>query len=57
MDTTPFQPEAMLSLDEQLIAAIEARNIPAVELESDGHGNIIIDKEKHPELYDWAVNG
>lgn len=53
----PFQPEAAMTLDEQLLAAIEAKKIPSIRLETDGNGNIIIDKEKHPQLYDWAENG
>ena len=53
----PFQPTSGLSLDEQVIAAIRAKNIPEVTLETDENGNIIIDKEKHPELHDWALNG
>jgi len=53
----PFQPATSLSLDEQIMAAIKAKNIPEVTLECDENGNIIIDKDKHPELYDWAVNG
>ncbi|GHV17278.1 hypothetical protein FACS18949_14170 [Clostridia bacterium] len=53
----PFQPKVEPTLEEQLVAAVAAKNIPTVELESDGKGNIIIDKDKHPELYDWAVNG
>jgi DNA-damage-inducible protein J len=53
----PFQPEAAMTLDEQLIAAIEAKNKPSVRLETDENGNVIIDREKHPQLYDWAKNG
>jgi len=56
----PFQPESSLTLDEQLAAAIEARNIPHVKLDTDANGNIIIDervKEQYPDIYDWAVNG
>ena len=41
----------------QLLAAIERKKIPIIELTLDGNGNAFIDKEKHPELYDWAVNG
>ena len=52
----PFQPEASPTLDEQVIEAIKARNIPTVKLETNEQGHIIIDKDKHPELYDWAVN-
>jgi DNA-damage-inducible protein J len=53
----PFQPAAAMSLDEQLLTTIRKRNIPKVRLESDHHGNLIVDKEKHPEIYDWLVNG
>jgi DNA-damage-inducible protein J len=53
----PFQPVSGLSLDEQIIAAIRKRNTPKVRLETDENGNVIVDKEKHPELYDWMVNG
>ena len=53
----PFQPESAMTLDEQLISAIRKKNIPKVRLECDDNGNIIIDKEKHPEIYDWLVNG
>jgi DNA-damage-inducible protein J len=53
----PFQPESALSLDEQILASIKEKNIPEVALELDENGNAIVDKEKHPELYDWLVNG
>jgi DNA-damage-inducible protein J len=53
----PFQPEAALTLDEQLIEAIRKKNIPEVRLESDENGNLCVDKEKHPETHDWLVNG
>jgi DNA-damage-inducible protein J len=53
----PFQPEAALTLDEQLIEAIRKKNIPEVRLESDESGNLYVDKEKHPEIYDWLING
>jgi len=53
----PFQPVVDTSLEEQLTAAIARRNIPRVKLEADESGNAIIDKDKHPEIYDWAVNG
>ena len=38
-------------------AALLHKGIPIEMLEADEQGNIIIDKEKHPDLYDWAVNG
>ncbi|MCL2049369.1 MAG: hypothetical protein FWG87_11665 [Defluviitaleaceae bacterium] len=50
-------PKAMLALDEQLIAAIEAKNIPVIELDVDENGNIFVDPDKAPDLYNWAVNG
>ena len=53
----PFQPTANLTLDEQLKAALLARNPKRVTLETDENGNVIIDKDKNPEIYDWAVNG
>ena len=53
----PFQPTSSLSLDEQIMEAIKTKNIPEVTLECDENGNVIIDKGKNPELYEWAVNG
>jgi hypothetical protein len=31
--------------------------MPRVRLDMDDNGNLIVDKEKHPELHDWLVNG
>jgi len=49
------------ALDRQLAAALERynelHNIPIIELDVDENGNIIVDKDLHPELYDWVVNG
>ena len=45
------------NLDEQIMEIIERKNIPNITLEADENGNAYIDKEKYPELYDWAVNG
>jgi len=53
----PFQPVVAPTLEEQLTIAIAKRNIPRVKLDADGNGNAIVDKDKHPEIYDWAVNG
>ena len=53
----PFQPKSNLTLDEQLIDALKKSNPKRVKLEADENGNLIIDKEKHPDIYDWAVNG
>jgi len=53
----PFQPTVNLTLDEQIIAAAKKSNPKKIELTADKNGNIHIDKEKNPEVYDWAVNG
>jgi DNA-damage-inducible protein J len=53
----PFQPTAALSLDEQIAAAALIRNPRRIALPADEDGNILIDREKHPDIYDWAVNG
>ena len=42
---------------ERLLAAIDRKKIPTITLPLDENGNAFIDKEKYPELYDWAVNG
>jgi DNA-damage-inducible protein J len=53
----PFQPVVCPTLNEQIIAAVLKRDPRRVTLETDPNGNVIIDKEKYPELYDWAMNG
>ena len=45
------------TLDEQIAAATLNRNPQKVKLEADINGNILLDKELHPEIYDWAENG
>jgi hypothetical protein len=40
-----------------LIAALKKSNPKRVKLTADENGSLIIDKDKHPDLYDWAVNG
>ncbi|MCL2098847.1 MAG: type II toxin-antitoxin system RelB/DinJ family antitoxin [Oscillospiraceae bacterium] len=55
--TLPFQPEPLPSTGERLLDAIKRKNIPNITLPTDENGHAFIDKEKHPELYDWAVNG
>jgi DNA-damage-inducible protein J len=52
----PFQPKAP-TLDEQIVISALKRNPKRVTLPTDDKGNVIIDKEKHPDIYDWAVNG
>ena len=53
----PFQPVVTPTLDEQITAAALKKPSKKVELSLDKKGNIIVDKEKHPGIYDWAVNG
>jgi len=53
----PFQPAVATTLDEQLVAALEKSNPRRVKLEADENGNLIIDKDIHPDIFDWAVNG
>ena len=42
---------------ERLLNAIERKEIPVIELPLDENGNAFIDKDKYPDLYDWALNG
>jgi DNA-damage-inducible protein J len=53
----PFRVTAPKSLDEQLTEALRAHSTVKIKLSADEINNILIDKEKYPELYDWAVNG
>lgn len=54
----PFQPSAAEpTLDEQIVAAALNRNPKRVSLPTDENGNVIIDKEKNPDIYEWAVHG
>jgi DNA-damage-inducible protein J len=53
----PFQPESALTLDEQLMEAIRRKNIPHKDVAVNTDGHIVVDKDKDPDLYDWAVNG
>ena len=53
----PFQPVVNLTLDEQIVVAAQKTDLKKVELITDANGNILVDKERNPEIYDWAVNG
>ena len=53
----PFQPTLAQTYGEQALDIIKRKNVPNITLETDENGNAYIDKEQHPELYDWAVNG
>ena len=53
----PFKPTVTPSTDELIIDAIWESNPKKVDVGVDNDGNILVDKDKHPDLYDWAVNG
>ena len=53
----PFQPTSNLTLDEQIRTAALRRNPKRVTLQTDEDGNVIVDKDKNPDIHDWAVNG
>ena len=53
----PFQPTVAQTYGEQVLDLIQRKKIPNITLPADENGNAYIDKEQHPDLYDWAVNG
>jgi len=53
----PFQPAVAQTRSEQVMELIKRKGIPIVTLPADENGHAYIDKDKHPRLYDWAVNG
>jgi len=53
----PFQPSSCLTLDEQIRDAALKQNPKRVTLQTDAEGNVIIDKDLYPDIYEWAVNG
>ncbi|MCL2442711.1 MAG: nucleotidyl transferase AbiEii/AbiGii toxin family protein [Treponema sp.] len=52
-----FQPIVAPTLNEQIASAAINNNPKIIELKTDTGENILVDKEQHPEVYDWAVNG
>ena len=52
----PFQPIVNLTLEEKIVAAALGRNPKRVKLETDKAGNVLLDKEFHPDIYNWAEN-
>ena len=52
---TTHDPNYELFRHERLARLLAGR--PHVRLETNENGCAIVDKEKHPRLYDWAVNG
>ena len=53
----PFQPKSSITLDEQIKAAALKRKPKRVTLQTDEDGNVIVDKDRHPDIYDWMENG
>ena len=53
----PFQPAVALTPDERLASAILKKNIPRVKIEMDENGNAVVNKDLHPDVHDWLVNG
>ena len=53
----PFQPSVAQTYGNQLLNLIKQKGIPNITLPADENGHAYIDKDKHPDLYDWAVNG
>jgi DNA-damage-inducible protein J len=53
----PFQPIITPTLDEQLVALLERTPAREYTLDLNDKGELLIDKDSHPELHDWAVNG
>ena len=44
------------TLEEQIIATVLNLNPKRVSLPIDENGNVIINKEEHPDIYEWVVN-
>ena len=55
VEALPFQPEPLPTNGQRLLAAIKRKGIPTITLPADENGHAYIDKEKHPDLYEWAV--
>ena len=45
------------TLEDQLTIALAKKKPKVVDLEIDASGSVLIDKDKHPDIYDWAMNG
>ena len=54
-DEQPTEEQEFNANEKQMLELI--KNIPTRTLEVNEQGHIIVDKEKDPDLYDWAVNG
>jgi len=53
----PFHSSAAQTYGERLHELVERKGIPTIVLPADENGHAFIDKDKYPDLYDWAVNG
>ena len=49
------RPQSIAKPNDRLAQLLAGR--PRVRLETDENGHAVVDKEKHPRLYEWAVNG
>jgi hypothetical protein len=54
---TNKSPIAPPALDEYLLAKLAKQGTPVTVLEVDEKGGLVIDKDRHPHLYDWVVHG
>ena len=57
VEALPFQPEPLPTNGQRLLAAIKRKGVPHKSVEVTAEGHIIVNKDKDPDLYDWAVNG
>jgi len=53
----PFQPAVIATLDERISEAAARKAGRAIELATNENGDVFVDKDIHPELYEWAANG
>ena len=53
----PFQPAVVSATDAELVALLDNNSANEYTLDTDRNRNLKIDKNLHPDLYDWAVNG
>jgi len=44
-------------IGEHALEKIKRVNVPNITLSADKNGAAYIDKDRYPELYDWALNG
>jgi Mrp family chromosome partitioning ATPase len=51
------RPSINHSLDERLIDMLTKKNIQVIELGVDENGHATVNKDEHPDIYDWLVNG